>query len=596
MKTTAILNSYFLVGIISFLSVTFSKNSIAGASTVMTAPANGSVLSGSVLVRASVNSTKPISSVTFYRDNYIPLGTVSVFPYQLTTDTTLMGNGGHKIFAVTRITSGKSSSSPQLTVEVQNTVTVSPPAITTDPLTLSLTAPLQGATISGSSVVLSAAVTSNTGVNGVTFFRDDWIQMGTAAAAPFAISFDSTTLANGGHTFFATATTAAGATSASSVTSVQIQNSITSPPVLAPSACQPGVSPVGFDPLILFKKSYISGGKYAGAYLVGPGGYLNWYFSSLGVLGFIDRVPASEIKIYLNSYMANLERPTSNTLGYNIQDVTFADPYNPSASVAAKKPQDSDDSYAATILSVATRYVQCSGDRAWLNEVSAFGTGESNLQVLKKIAYYNLILPSRSTSTGLVHTFQNLAKYAIYYTEDNTEAYKGINDFAKLLSSIGDTEASAHAQVAMGIANGISNNLFVTNQNVTDLGTGSAITVSGFNVNWQGPITNNFYPGAVTQLFPVALGVPMSLAKNAAALATLNAMAPGWCNRLYDTQGKDPFMILGYGAAVLGERALAQCQLDYFAQLAQSNGATITVTGLGYYQRTLNVLAGQAPY
>ena len=309
----------------------------------------------------------------------------------------------------------------------------------------------------------------------------------------------------------------------------------------------------------------------------------------------MDRLPQGEVRQYLNSYIANLERPSNAIRGYSIQDVQFVNPYSPSTSSWSWKPQDSDDSYAATFLSVVARYMDCSKDTAWLKQASSFNPNETNLQVLKHIAYNNLVLTTNDSTTGLAHTFQSLEKYPVYFTQDNTEVYKGLIDFVRILKQVGDSDANYYQSFADGVAAGIKNHLFLNNVQAVNLATGAIINVSGFSSAWNGatnPIPNSFYPGAVTQLFPVALGVPVGSDKNSAGLQTLNAMAPGWCNRLYDTQGKDPFMILGYGAALLGDRASAQCQLNFFAQKAQYGGATITVSGLSFYQRTLNLLNG----
>src|SRR5205085_11420182 len=60
-----------------------------------------------------------------------------------------------------------------------------------------------------------------------------------------------------------------------------------------------------WDPLPELTKSRITGGKFAGGYLAAPAdARLNWYFDNLGLLGFVDRIPA-EVKQYLDLYLAN---------------------------------------------------------------------------------------------------------------------------------------------------------------------------------------------------------------------------------------------------------------------------------------------------
>ncbi len=585
----------------------------------LTSPTSAATLSGSqALISASIQSSSPISKVVFYRDNWVEIGTTTSTPYNLVLDTRTLANGNHNFFAVAINSSAESMASGMVAAQIQNLQT----------LIVNIVSPSNAAVLSGPSAVIAASVQSSNTISKVVFYRDNWIEIATVTLPPYQAIIDTNSLANGGHSFFSVVTDSQGTTSASSIVSTQVQNSapviIPAPPIaIAPTpapAPAPAPTPlptpvtvpsnpagsavckagavVGWDPLPTFKKSYISSGQFAGAYTVGPAGYLNWYFSSLGILGFIDRLPLQETRQYLDSYMANLEKPSVSGKGYNIQDITFANPYQTSTSAATKKAQDSDDSYAATILSVASRYIACSNDTAWLNEPSKFGSGETNLQVLKKIADFNLVETTKDSSTGLVHTFQDLKKYAMYYTEDNAEAYKGLVDFSRLLSSIGDNQSQDYALVASGIAYAINNILFI-NQIVPNLMTGSGNNISGYALGYSGiiePITNNFYPGAVTHLFPTALGVPISAAHASSAVDALNKTAPNWCNQVYDASGRDPFMILGYASAVLGDRTSAQCQLDFYARQAQLGTATITVSGLGFYQRTVNVLQGNAPY
>ncbi|MBC7369949.1 MAG: Ig-like domain-containing protein [Bdellovibrionaceae bacterium] len=589
---------------------------IAAITAQLSAPvSNTTITTGSFILSANVTSSTAVSSVIFYRDNWTQVGVSSTPPFQISLSANTISAGSHTFFAVARDISGTAAATSISSVNIVLPVVApvaSISAVGSPVVTAALGSPVVTAALSGANVLLSASLTSSDSTIEVTFYRDSWILLAATKVSLYQISIAQSSLSSGTHTFFAVARNAAGGAQASAITSLNIPSSQVAAPAPAPdrapaaapapapstvSSCQPGAV-VGWDPMPLFKKSYISGGPYAGAYTVGPAGYLNWYFSSLGVLGFIDRLPSSEVKQYLNSYMASLDKPTATSPGYTIQDVTFANPASPATSASSKKPQDSDDSYASTILSVASRYVACNDadGRAWLSSISTFGSGETNLQVLKKIAAKNLTDTTKDSPTGLIHTFQDLNKYPIYYTEDNTEVYKGLNDFTKLLSRVGDADAGFYGQAASTVAAGIQTYLFMNNQAVSNLSNGVRLNVSGFGVAWQNGISDNFYPGAVTQLFPVALGVPMPDATNKTALATLNAMAPSWCNRLYDTNGRDPFMILGYGAALLGDQASAQCQLDFFAQQAQAGTATITVTGLGYYQRTVNLLRGQAPY
>ena len=92
--------------------------------------------------------------------------------------------------------------------------------------TVSLTAPANGATASGSLAISATAVdnTCGSGVAKVEFYRDGGVLIGTAASAPYSMAFDTTGIANGTHIFYAKAYDAAGNTASSSGATVTVNN------------------------------------------------------------------------------------------------------------------------------------------------------------------------------------------------------------------------------------------------------------------------------------------------------------------------------------------------------------------------------------
>ena len=103
-----------------------------------------------------------------------------------------------------------------------------PPPPDTTPPTVSLSAPNGGATVSGSGVTLAATAGDNVGVVGVQFKLDGG-NLGTEqTASPYAVSWNTTVVANGLHTLTAVARDAAGNTTTSSSVSVTVSN--TAPP------------------------------------------------------------------------------------------------------------------------------------------------------------------------------------------------------------------------------------------------------------------------------------------------------------------------------------------------------------------------------
>jgi hypothetical protein len=102
--------------------------------------------------------------------------------------------------------------------------------------TVSLTAPANGATVSGASVTVSATASDNVGVVGVQF-RLDGANLGAEdTSAPYSVSWNTTTVANGSHALTAVARDAAGNTTTSSTVTVTVSNADTTAPTVAITA------------------------------------------------------------------------------------------------------------------------------------------------------------------------------------------------------------------------------------------------------------------------------------------------------------------------------------------------------------------------
>src|SRR5438445_9967296 len=97
------------------------------------------------------------------------------------------------------------------------------------PPTVSLTAPVTGVTASGT-VMVSASATDNVGVVGVQFKLDGVNLGGEDTTNAYSISWNSTLVANGTHTFAAVARDAAGNLTTSAPVSVTVDNT---PPVIS---------------------------------------------------------------------------------------------------------------------------------------------------------------------------------------------------------------------------------------------------------------------------------------------------------------------------------------------------------------------------
>jgi Malectin domain/Domain of unknown function (DUF1929)/Bacterial Ig-like domain/Bacterial Ig domain len=97
----------------------------------------------------------------------------------------------------------------------------------TTPPTVSLTAPANGATVSGSTTV-SANASDDVGVVGVQFKLDGSNLGAEDTTSPYSVTWDTTAVANGSHTLTAVARDAAGHTTTATTASVTVSN--TAPP------------------------------------------------------------------------------------------------------------------------------------------------------------------------------------------------------------------------------------------------------------------------------------------------------------------------------------------------------------------------------
>jgi hypothetical protein len=96
--------------------------------------------------------------------------------------------------------------------------------------TVSMTAPASGATVSGSTVAVSASASDNVGVAGVQF-KLDGVSLGAEdTTAPYATTWNSTSVANGSHTLSAVARDAAGNLATATSITVTVSNAVTPPP------------------------------------------------------------------------------------------------------------------------------------------------------------------------------------------------------------------------------------------------------------------------------------------------------------------------------------------------------------------------------
>jgi hypothetical protein len=183
----------------------------------ITAPANGATVKGTVTLTANAADNVGVAGVQFFGDGMALGAEDTAAPYSISIDTTTSSNGPHTLTAVARDAAGNTTTSAPVTVTVNNT------APDTTPPTVGITAPANGATVSGT-VTLSASASDNVGVVGVQFFGDGMALGAEDTTAPYSVSVDTTASPNGPHTLTAVARDAAGNTTTSAPITVTVAN------------------------------------------------------------------------------------------------------------------------------------------------------------------------------------------------------------------------------------------------------------------------------------------------------------------------------------------------------------------------------------
>jgi hypothetical protein len=189
----------------------------APPSVQVTSPAAGATLSGKVNLTAVASDGGSVKGVQFRVDGNNVGPDIATSPYVYVLDSSTLANASHTITAVATDNTGNTATSASVTVKVDNTVK------DTTPPTVSITAPANGAKITGV-VAVTANASDNVSVASVQFELDGANVGSPSLAAPYAYSWDTSKSANGSHTLKAIATDGAGNRTTSAVVTVSVNN------------------------------------------------------------------------------------------------------------------------------------------------------------------------------------------------------------------------------------------------------------------------------------------------------------------------------------------------------------------------------------
>lgn len=215
---------------------------------VLTAPADGALVGGSaVALTAIAGDLVGVAGVQFQVDGIDVGSEDTAAPYGVAWDSTGTVSGTHTLTAVARDGVDHTTTSVPITVTVDNVAPV-----------VAVTAPSNGATVSGNSVSLTATASDNLAIVGVQF-KLDGVNLGAEdTTAPYGVAWNSTTAANGTHALTAVARDTAGNTATAPAVSVNVNNLALPVTHQAESLTR---SASGGDTLSLFSQPILSNGQ-----------------------------------------------------------------------------------------------------------------------------------------------------------------------------------------------------------------------------------------------------------------------------------------------------------------------------------------------
>ncbi|HEY3315368.1 MAG TPA: hypothetical protein VGL40_08880 [Bacillota bacterium] len=285
------------------------------------------------------------------------------------------------------------------------------------------------------------------------------------------------------------------------------------------------------------------------------------YFANLSALALVRENPRA-VRDYMEWYLSHVNKPDSSGLFgtiYNYAGVPITSP--PDVRVASAEAQtriiiapkygpaaksdfqptgeyDSADSYASTFLSLVEDYTASTNDLTFARR---------HVANIKLVADVILALQD---DDGLVWA---KADHPKKYLMDNSENYRGLEDFSALLSRLDLADlARGYGVAAQRVKDGILDRLW-------DAKTKTFYWYLDQNgrrarVNWR-----TWYPDAVSQVFPILDGLISPSDPRAQGLwAALNKYHEDWVSRMDVT----PWAIVAYVATVMGDSQRADAAID----------------------------------
>ncbi len=188
----------------------------------ITSPANNAVESGTSYAAVNVSDNVGVVKVEYYVNGGLDYTSTSA-PFGYSVTTTPAMNGTYTMYAKAYDAAGNVGVSSTIRFSINNSTST---ADTSAP-SVSISAPAQGATVSGATTI-SATASDNVGVSKVEFYINGALA-GSDSSAPYSLSWNTLAVTDGSYTLAVKAYDAAGNVSQSSAT-VTVKNSAVTPP------------------------------------------------------------------------------------------------------------------------------------------------------------------------------------------------------------------------------------------------------------------------------------------------------------------------------------------------------------------------------
>lgn len=159
----------------------------------ITSPASNTTISGTVSVAASATDNVGVTKVEYYLNGTLKSTDTST-PYVYSLSTASLASGTYTLMAKAYDAAGNIGQSGNVSVTVVNDTTAP---------TVSLTSPVNNATVSGTTTI-TATAGDNVGVSKVEFYRSG-VLLSATNVAPYSYGWNTTTVANGSYTLTAKA-------------------------------------------------------------------------------------------------------------------------------------------------------------------------------------------------------------------------------------------------------------------------------------------------------------------------------------------------------------------------------------------------------